>query len=151
MGTTAQIGSTVVDSFPNMKQVCTNYPGRWVGQCTAVGDIASLRFGSCYFGGILWIYRWFFSSFFESNKNIARGTTDPKIDSVTWIKFSNSITPLALVANLATRWRHLHQFSILDLQYFCKSILYFFQISIFLFPKKIRFLFHINLQTTGSI
>ena len=37
--------------------------------------------------------------------NIARGTTDPEIDSVTWIKFSNK-APLALVANLATRWRH---------------------------------------------
>ena len=40
-------------------------------------------------------------------QKIARGTTDPEIDSVTWIKFSNYITPLALVANLATRWRHL--------------------------------------------
>ena len=40
-------------------------------------------------------------------KNIARGTTDPEIDSVTWIKFSNNMAPLAFVANLATRWRHL--------------------------------------------
>ena len=40
--------------------------------------------------------------------NIARGKTDPEIDSVTWIKFSNKITPLALVANLPTRWRRLH-------------------------------------------
>ena len=40
-------------------------------------------------------------------KNIARGTTDPEIDSVTWIKFSNKMSPLAFVANLATRWRHL--------------------------------------------
>ena len=44
-------------------------------------------------------------SYFE---NIARGTTDPEIDSVTWIKFINNMAPLALVANLATRWRHLH-------------------------------------------
>ena len=29
--------------------------------------------------------------------NIARGTTDPEIDSVTWIKFSNTMAPLALV------------------------------------------------------
>ena len=41
-------------------------------------------------------------------RNIARGTTDPEIDSVTWIKFSNNKAPHALVANLATRWRHLH-------------------------------------------
>ena len=40
--------------------------------------------------------------------NIARGTTDPEIDSVTWIKFSNNMAPLALVANLASRWRHLY-------------------------------------------
>ena len=33
-------------------------------------------------------------------KNIARGTTDPEIDSVTWTKFGNKIAPLALVANL---------------------------------------------------
>ena len=32
--------------------------------------------------------------------NIARGTTDPEIDSVTWIKFGNN---MALIANLATR------------------------------------------------
>ena len=37
------------------------------------------------------------------NRNIARGTTDPEIDSVTWIKFSNNMAPLAFVANLATR------------------------------------------------
>ena len=30
------------------------------------------------------------------------------VDSVTWIKFSNNMAPLALVAFLATRWRHLH-------------------------------------------
>merc|ERR1719264_601311 len=41
--------------------------------------------------------------------NIARGTTDPDIDSVTWIKFSNNMSTLALVPNLATRWRHLHE------------------------------------------
>ena len=44
--------------------------------------------------------------------NIARGTTDPEIDSMTWIKFSNNVTPLALVAYLATRWRHLHKLKI---------------------------------------
>ena len=38
--------------------------------------------------------------------NIARGTTDPEIDYVT--KFGNHMAPLALAANLATRWRHLH-------------------------------------------
>ena len=41
-------------------------------------------------------------------KNIARGTTDPEIDSVTCIKFNNNMAPLALVENLTTRWRHLH-------------------------------------------
>jgi len=41
-------------------------------------------------------------------KNIARGTPDPEIDSVTWTKFGNNMTTLALVANLVTRWRHLH-------------------------------------------
>ena len=40
--------------------------------------------------------------------NIARGTTDPEINSVTWTKFGNNMAPLALVAYLATRWRHLH-------------------------------------------
>ena len=40
--------------------------------------------------------------------NIARGTTDPEIDSVTCIKFSNNMAPLALVAYFTTRWRHLH-------------------------------------------
>ena len=34
-----------------------------------------------------------------SSKNIARGTTDPEIHSVTWIKFDNN---MALIANLAT-------------------------------------------------
>ena len=34
--------------------------------------------------------------------NIARGTTDPEIDSVTWTNFVNNMAPLALVANLAT-------------------------------------------------
>ena len=43
-------------------------------------------------------------------KNIARGTTDPEIDSVTGIKFSNNMSLLALVAYFATRWRHLHKF-----------------------------------------
>ena len=45
----------------------------------------------------------------KQQKNIARGTTDPDIDSVTWIKFSNNMSTLALVPNLATRWRHLHE------------------------------------------
>ena len=62
--------------------------------------------------------------------NIARGTTDPEIDSVTWTKFTDHIAwspngttcssckfghqmaPLALFTNLATRWRQLHQFQI---------------------------------------
>ena len=39
--------------------------------------------------------------------NIARGTTDPEIDSDTWTKLGNNMAPLALIANLATRWRHL--------------------------------------------
>ena len=60
------------------------------------------------------------------NRNIARGTTDPEIDSVTWTKFSDhkawsadsttcisykfghQMAPLALVTNLATRWQKLH-------------------------------------------
>ena len=41
-------------------------------------------------------------------KIIARGTPDPEIDSVTWIKFINNMALLALVAYLATRWGHLH-------------------------------------------
>ena len=45
-------------------------------------------------------------------KNIARGTTDPEIDSVTWTEFGNNTAPLALVATLATRWRHLHYLKI---------------------------------------
>ena len=40
--------------------------------------------------------------------NIARGTTDPEIDALTWIKLVNNMAPLTLVANLANRWRHLH-------------------------------------------
>ena len=40
--------------------------------------------------------------------NIARGTTDPEIDSVTWFELGNNMAPFALVANLATRWHHLH-------------------------------------------
>ena len=35
--------------------------------------------------------------------NIARGTTDPEIDSETWTKLGNNMAPLALIANLATR------------------------------------------------
>ena len=41
------------------------------------------------------------------NQNIARGTTDPEIDSETWAKLGNNMAPLALIANLATRWRQL--------------------------------------------
>ena len=41
------------------------------------------------------------------NQNIARGTTDPEIDSETWTKLGNNMAPLALIANLANRWRHL--------------------------------------------
>ena len=41
------------------------------------------------------------------NPNIARGTTDPEIDSETWTKLGKNMAPLALIANLATRWRHL--------------------------------------------
>ena len=40
--------------------------------------------------------------------NIARGTTDPEIDSVTWIELGNNMAPLTLVANLTTWWHHLH-------------------------------------------
>ena len=39
--------------------------------------------------------------------NIARGTTDPEIDSETCTKLGNNMAPLALIANLATGWRHL--------------------------------------------
>ena len=46
------------------------------------------------------------------SKNIARGTTDPEIDSVTWTNFGNNMARLALVAHLATRWRHLHYLQI---------------------------------------
>ena len=47
-------------------------------------------------------------------ENIARGTTDPKIDSVTCIscKFGNQMALLVLVANLTTRWHHLHKLQI---------------------------------------
>ena len=41
-------------------------------------------------------------------ENIARGTTDPEIDFVTWIKLGNKILSLILVSILATRWHHLH-------------------------------------------
>ena len=37
-----------------------------------------------------------------NNINIARGTTDPEIDSVTWTKFGNNMTPLTFVTNLTT-------------------------------------------------
>ena len=54
---------------------------------------------------------WIFS-FEITLLNIARGTTDPEIDSVTWIKFSNNMTLLALVENFANRWHNLHWFKI---------------------------------------
>jgi len=64
-------------------------------------------------------------------ENIARGTTDPGIASITWFispatkqansverkiqvkhsigsKFGHQIAPVAFVTNFATRWRHLH-------------------------------------------
>ena len=46
----------------------------------------------------------------QNLKNIARGTTDPEIDSVTRIscKFDHQMAPLASVVKLATRWRHLY-------------------------------------------
>ena len=43
----------------------------------------------------------------KQKTNIARGTTDPEIDSETWTKLGNNMAPLAFIANLATRWRHL--------------------------------------------
>ena len=49
----------------------------------------------------------YYCIFRRKRKNIARGTTDPEIDSETWTKLGNNMTPLALIANLATRWRHL--------------------------------------------
>ena len=33
----------------------------------------------------------------EVSQNIARGTTDPEIDSVTWVKFSNNMDLLHLL------------------------------------------------------
>ena len=41
-------------------------------------------------------------------KNIARGTTDPEIDSGTRTQLGNNMAQFALVANLATGWHHLH-------------------------------------------
>ena len=35
--------------------------------------------------------------------NIARGTTDPEIDSVTWTEFSEQLRAFALVSKLAIR------------------------------------------------
>ena len=49
------------------------------------------------------------SKIIKNCKNIARGTTDPEIDSVTWIELGKNMAPLTLVANLTTRWRHLHK------------------------------------------
>ena len=41
-------------------------------------------------------------------QNIARGTMDQEIDSVTWIELGNNMSALTLVANLANRWQRLH-------------------------------------------
>ena len=51
------------------------------------------------------LFRYFKSVF--KHLNIARGTTDPEIDSETWTKLGNNMAPLALIANLDTRWSHL--------------------------------------------
>ena len=56
--------------------------------------------------------KWHFSLQGSKYGNIARGTTDPEIDSVTWTKLGNNMAPFALVANLTTRWRHLHKLQI---------------------------------------
>ena len=48
----------------------------------------------------------------KSQSNIARCTTDPEIDSLTWIEQGNNMASLTLVANLVTRWRHLHKLQI---------------------------------------
>ena len=40
--------------------------------------------------------------------NIARGTKDPEIDSVTLIELGNNMALLALIANLVTRQHQLH-------------------------------------------
>ena len=67
--------------------------------------------GNCLTFILLWIscssntYCKFFAM--NTSINIARGTTDPEIDSETWTKLGNNMAPLALIANLATRWRHL--------------------------------------------
>ena len=44
----------------------------------------------------------------KSTENIARGTKDQGIDSVTWTKFGNNMAPLALVVISTTRWHHSH-------------------------------------------
>ena len=38
----------------------------------------------------------------KDHTNIARGTTDPEIDSVTWIELGYNMASLTLVANLIT-------------------------------------------------
>ena len=54
----------------------------------------------------------FWRDYVRSSLNIARSTTDPEIDSVTWIKLGNNMAPLALVANyLATIVMYLAMFS----------------------------------------
>ena len=54
-----------------------------------------------------WEFFIFFDGIGTGIENIARGTTDPEIGSETWTKLGNNMAPLALIANLATRWRHL--------------------------------------------
>ena len=44
----------------------------------------------------------------KNKQNIARGTTDPEIDSVTLIELGNNMALLALIANLVTRQHQLH-------------------------------------------
>ena len=84
---------------------------------------------SAQFWGLhLWcnLWMWRRSRFWSRWLNIARGTTDPEIDSVTWTKFSDhkawstdgetcisykfshQMAPLSLVPNVTTRWRNFH-------------------------------------------
>ena len=49
------------------------------------------------------------------NQSITKGTMEPEIDSMTWIKFSNNMALCALVANSGTRWHNLHWFKIWSL------------------------------------
>ena len=101
-------------------------------QGTTIWKMRSWGFRKC---GTFWVYDFLKGSYWRSKlkqilrKNIARGTTDPGIASITWIispatKQANSLerkiqvkhsigsnfgqmTLPALVLNLPTRWRHL--------------------------------------------